>query len=67
MNWPDGESCRKATGRRESSVRHLRDGHGRLTVTFRLGPRTAAHALIRVSAKLGHEAVVESTLSRHRR
>jgi integrase len=26
MEWPDGESCRKATGRRESSVRHLRDG-----------------------------------------
>jgi integrase len=26
MTWPDGESCQKATGRRESSVRHLRDG-----------------------------------------
>jgi integrase len=26
MDWPDGESCQKATGRRESSVRHLRDG-----------------------------------------
>jgi hypothetical protein len=41
--------------------------HGRLTVTFRLGPRTAAHALIRVSAKLDHEAAVTSTLRRHRR
>jgi Bacterial Ig-like domain len=40
---------------------------GRLTVTFRLGPRTAAHALIRVSAKLDHHAVVTSTLHRHRR
>jgi Bacterial Ig-like domain len=40
--------------------------HGRLTVTFRLGPRTAAHALIRVSAKLDHEAAVTSTLHRHR-
>jgi hypothetical protein len=35
---------------------------GRLMVTFRLGPRTAAHALIRVSVKLDHEAEVRSTL-----
>ncbi|MGA9313238.1 MAG: Ig-like domain-containing protein [Solirubrobacteraceae bacterium] len=41
--------------------------HGWLTVMFRLGPRTAAHALIGVSAKLDHEAVVTSTLSRHHR
>lgn len=41
--------------------------HGRLTVRFRLGPRTAAHALIRVSAKLDHETVVTSTLHRHHR
>ncbi len=44
--------------------------HGRLTVMFRLGPRTAAHALIRVSAKLDHELSVTSTLHRpaaHRR
>ena len=41
--------------------------HGRLTVVFRLGPRTAAHALIRVSAKLDHELAVTSTLRRHRR
>ena len=41
--------------------------HGRLTVMFKLGPRTAAHALIRVSAKLDHELAVTSTLRRHRR
>jgi len=41
--------------------------HGRLTVTFRLGPRTAAHALIRVSARLDHEAAVTSTLRRDHR
>ncbi len=40
--------------------------HGHLTVTFKLGPRTAAHALIRVSAKLDREATVTSTFSRHR-
>lgn len=40
--------------------------HGRLTVVFRLGPRTAAQALIRVSAKLDHELAVTSTLQRHR-
>ena len=38
--------------------------HGRLTVVFRLGPRTAARALIRVSAKLDHELGVTSTLRR---
>jgi hypothetical protein len=37
---------------------------GRLTVVFRLGPRTAEHALIRVSAKLDHELAVTSTLHR---
>jgi integrase len=26
MSWPDGERCQKATGRRDSSVRRLRDG-----------------------------------------
>ena len=36
----------------------------RLTVMFRLGPRTAAHALIRVSAKFDHELAVTSTLHR---
>lgn len=40
--------------------------HGRLTVTFRLGARTAAHALIRVSAKLDHEPAVTSTLHRRK-
>jgi hypothetical protein len=38
--------------------------YGRLTLMFRLGPRTAAHALIRVSAKLDHELAVTSTLHR---
>jgi hypothetical protein len=41
--------------------------HGQLSVVFRLGPRTAAHALIRVRAKLDHELAVTSTLRRHRR
>jgi hypothetical protein len=40
--------------------------HGRLTAIFKLGPRTAAHALIRVSAKLDHELSVTSTLQRRR-
>ena len=39
--------------------------HGRLTLVFRLGPRTAARALIRVSAKLDHELAVTSTLRRN--
>jgi hypothetical protein len=38
--------------------------HGRLTVMFKLGPRTAALALIRVSAKLDYELAVTSTLHR---
>jgi hypothetical protein len=38
--------------------------HGRLTVVFMLGPRTAAHAVIRVSAKLDHGLAVTSTLRR---
>jgi hypothetical protein len=37
---------------------------GRLTVTFTLGPRTAAHALVRISGRLDHEAAVTSTLRR---
>jgi Bacterial Ig-like domain len=40
--------------------------HGRLTAIFKLGPRTAAHATIRVSAKLEHEAAVVSTFVRPR-
>ena len=39
--------------------------HGHLTVTFKLGPRTAAHALLHISAKLDHEATVTSTFRRH--
>jgi hypothetical protein len=38
--------------------------HGRLTTTFKLGPRTAAQAVIRVSAKLDHELAATSTLRR---
>ncbi len=48
-----------------SSAKTLTLKHGHLTVTFKLGPRTAAHALIRVSAKLDHEAAATSTLHRH--
>jgi hypothetical protein len=40
--------------------------HRCLTVTFKLGPRTAAHALIRVSAKFDHDATVTSTLHRRK-
>jgi len=50
-----------------SGARTVALKHGRLTVVFRLGPRTAAHALIRVSAKLDHELAVTSNLRRHRR
>lgn len=39
--------------------------HGKLTVIFKLGPRAAAHALIRVSAKRDHKLAVTSTLRRH--
>jgi hypothetical protein len=38
--------------------------HGKLTAIFKLGPRTAAHALIRVSARRDHELAVTSTLRR---
>ena len=38
--------------------------HGELTATFKLGPRTAAHAVIRVSAKLDHQLAATSTLRR---
>jgi hypothetical protein len=39
--------------------------HGRLTARFRLGPRTAARATIRVSAQFDHKPTVTSTLRRH--
>ncbi len=48
-----------------SCARTLTLKHGRLTVSFRLGPRTAAHATIRVSAQLDHDPAVTSTLLRH--
>jgi hypothetical protein len=38
--------------------------HGQLTASFRLGPRTAAHATIRVSAQLDHQPPVTGTLHR---
>jgi len=38
--------------------------HGRLMVMFKLGPRTAGAAVIRVSAKLDHEQAVTSTSHR---
>jgi hypothetical protein len=38
---------------------------GKLTAIFKLGPRTAAHAMIRVSARLDHELAASSTLHRH--
>ncbi|MHB8490917.1 MAG: Ig-like domain-containing protein [Solirubrobacteraceae bacterium] len=43
--------------------------HGKLIVTFKLSKRVAAHATIRVSARLDHRAPVTSTLRRpsHRR
>jgi hypothetical protein len=37
---------------------------GRLTTTFKLGPRTAAHATIRVSARLDHQPAVTKVLRR---
>jgi hypothetical protein len=39
--------------------------HGVLTATFRLGPRTAAHATLLISARLNHQHAVTSTLHRH--
>lgn len=49
-----------------SAARTMALKNGRLTATFKLGVRTAAHATIRVSAKLGHEIAVTSTLGRYR-
>jgi hypothetical protein len=40
--------------------------HGHLTAVFRLGPRTAAHATIRVSAQRDHQPAVMNTLRRER-
>ncbi len=47
-----------------SGARTIGLKQARLTAVFRLGPRTAAHALIRVSARLDHEVAVTSTLRR---
>jgi hypothetical protein len=53
-----------ASGSKERSLRH-----GRLRVTFKLSRLAAAHATISVSvsARLGHGAVVTSTLRRRSR
>lgn len=48
-----------ASGTRLSKLKR-----GRLTAMFRLGPRTAAHAVILVSARLDHQRLVTSTLRR---
>jgi hypothetical protein len=49
-----------ASGSRTIALRH-----GSLTAIFKLGPRTAASGLIRVSARLDHGRAVTSTLRRH--
>jgi hypothetical protein len=48
-----------------SNARTLELQHGRLTLRFRLGPRTAAYATIRVSAQFDHDRRVISTLNRN--
>jgi hypothetical protein len=71
INGPTSGRVRVAfTGRLDrrtvaSCARTLTLKHGRLTVSFRLGARTAAHATIRVSAQLDHDPTVTSTLLRH--
>ena len=47
-----------------ASTKTLTLKHGQLTTAFTLGPRTAAHAMIRVSAKLDHQLAATSTLQR---
>jgi len=47
-----------------SGAKTLALKRGRLTATFKLGPRTAAHAAIRVTARLDHEPAVSSGLRR---
>ena len=47
-----------------SSAKSVALRHGLAAATFTLGPRTAARAVIRVSAKLDHEPAVTSTLHR---
>jgi hypothetical protein len=50
-----------------SGVKTVALKRGRLTAIFKLGPRTAAHAVLRVAARLDHQVAVSSTLHRHRR
>jgi hypothetical protein len=40
---------------------------GKLTTTFKLGPRTAAHGIIRVSARLDHQPAITAVLKRQAR
>jgi hypothetical protein len=47
-----------------SGARTIALKHGKLRAIFKLGPRTAAHATIRVSAQLGDHLAVSSTLHR---
>jgi hypothetical protein len=47
-----------------SATRTFTLKHGHLTARFKLGPRTAAHATIRVSAQLDQQPAVTSTLPR---
>jgi hypothetical protein len=51
-----------ATGAKTIALRN-----GTVTTTFKLGPRAAAHALIRVSARLDHGHTVTRTLRRRDR
>jgi hypothetical protein len=48
-----------------SGAKTLALKRGRLTATFNFGPRTAAHATLRVSAKLDHQPAITSTLHRN--
>lgn len=41
--------------------------HGKLTIIFKLGPHTAAHATIRVTAQLNHHPPITRVLRRRRR
>jgi len=49
-----------------SATRTLTLRRGQLTATFKLGPRTAAHATIRITAKRDNEPAITSTLRRSR-
>jgi hypothetical protein len=50
-----------------SGVRSVALKRGKASASFKLGPRTAAHALIRVRCRLDNQASVTSTLHRRGR